>query len=401
MPKALIIDNGLFVNLAAALARDTEVAYYSSWNNAFPVSREFAPGTGIDNVERVDDPIAFMLDGKASHVIVPDLYLNGFERLARAMEIPTFGSGEGNHLETDRWHLGEFLEASGLDVINQQEVEGVDELEKVLRSTKDKYIKVSTFRGDMESFHHVKWSSTEVWFEDLKRRLGPVGKTIRFLVQDPIQSAVEIGIDTFVQHGRFATPFALGIERKDAAYYGLLMERIPEQFAPIVGALSSYFKQADYDNFFSNEMRINQHGIFMTDATCRIPSPPGGVMMESIGNLADVILKGEQPDYGDAKYLCEIILKSDWVSEHWLQVTFPEEHRYTFHNYCLIDGRTWIIPHDSQYSEFGSALGWGRTADEAKEMCAEAAKAIEGYQIVFDASELDKAEEEIRESRFL
>jgi hypothetical protein len=378
--------------LAARLAQDMEVAYFSSWANAFPVSREFAPACGIDNIERVNDPVAFMLDGKASHVICPDIYTNDLERLARHFKIPTFGSGDENILETDRWHLAEFLDSHGLDLIQQEEIEGIDALGAHLKKHEDKYVKVSVFRGDMESFHHVKWSSTEVWYDDLKRRLGPLAQKMRFLVQDPIPDAIEIGIDTFVLDGKFATPSVLGMERKDAAYFGWVVDELPEQFGPIVRALSGYFK--DYNNFFSNEMRINKHGIFMTDATCRIPSPPGGVMMASILNLSNVILKGEQPNYGETKYLYEIVLKSDWVADHWLEVTYPDEHAYAFHNYCKIDGKTWIIPHDSKYVEFGSALGWGSEREQAKERCIEAAKALEGYQVTFDASELDKAEED-------
>ena len=398
MPKPLICDHGMYVSLAARLAQDQPVAYFSTWANAFPVSREFAPGTGIENVERVDDPIAFMLDGKASHVICPDIYTNDLERLARQLEIPTFGSGAGNELETDRYALAAFLDSHGLDVIAQEELEGIDALGKYLQKNEDKYVKVSVFRGDMESFHHIKWSSTEVWFDDLKRRLGPLAQKMRFLVQAPISDALEIGIDTFVLSGQFAMPCMIGIERKDAGYFSWIGDEFPEQFLPIVRALSSYFKEADYNNFFSNEMRINKHGVFMTDATCRIPAPPGGVMMASIRNLSSVILKGAQPDYGKAKYFYEIVLKSDWVADHWLEVTYPTELFYAFHNYCKIDGKTWIIPHDSKYVEFGSAHGWGATRAQAKERCTEAAKALEGYQVVFDASELDKAEEEATES---
>ena len=70
------------------------------------------------------------------------------------------------------------------------------------------------------------------------------------------------------------------------------------------------------------------------------------------------------------------------------------EDQFAFHNYCKRDGEVWIIPHDSKYREFGSALGWGATPDEAKSMCVEAAEAVKANQLVFDASELDKAEED-------
>lgn len=401
MAKPLVIDNSLYVSLAARLARDQPVAYFSSWNNAFPVSREFAPGTGIPNVERVDDPISFMLDGKASHVIVPDLYLNGYETLARRLEIPTWGSNGGNQLELDRWHLKEFLAEHDLPVNFSVKLEGMDNLAAYLKEHDDKYVKISVFRGDRETVHHVNWQKSQYdWFNRLRHRLGKVGETIPFIVEDPIPDALEIGIDTFVRGSEFLSPMALGLEKKGDGYFGWIVDEIPEQFGPVAQALSGYFAEHDYCNFFSNEMRIRNGEIYMIDATCRIPSPPGGVMMAAIENFPKVILDGKAPDYGDAKYLYEIILKSDPVAEEWLNVTFPDEFadRYEFRNYCVRDGQVWIIPHDSKYVEFGSALGWGKSKDAAREMCIEAANAVKAEGIRFDDDVLKEAEEEATEN---
>lgn len=397
LPKPLICDNGLYCSMAARLAGEMEIAYFSTWANAFPQSRELAPATGIPNVERVDDPISFILDGKASHVIVPDLYLDGIERLARQCEIPTFGSGAGNALETDRWGLKEFLAEHDLDVINSVQVKGIEEARTLIEKDPEKFVKVSVFRGDMETRSGEDFLTE---YDALRHRLGQLADSIIFIIEDPIDDAIEIGIDTFVLNGEFAESPILGIERKDAAYFGW-RDFLPKDFAPITTALARYF--TDYNNFFSLEMRKNKHGLFVTDATCRLPSPPGGVMMAACQNFPDVVLKSANPDYGDARYFCEIVLKSDWVAENWLKVTFPKKmaERFAFHNYCLRDGEVWIIPHDSKYKEFGSALGWGTTPAEAKSMCIEAAEAVKANQLVFDASELDKAEEDATASGFL
>lgn len=394
--KALICDNGLYTSLAARLARESEVAYFSTWGNAFPQSRELAPGVGIENVERVNDPIGFILDGKASHVIVPDLYLDGIERLARQCEIPTFGSGYGNELETDRWRLKEFLAENDLDVINSVQVQGIEAAKKLIEKDPDKFVKVSVFRGDMETRSGEDFLME---YDALKLKLGQLADSIIFIIEDPIEDATEIGIDTYFLRDHFA-PSILGIERKDATYFGWLPTSLPADFEPVTRALDKYLTKCDYNNFFSLEMRKNKHGVFTTDATCRVPSPPGGVMMAACQNFPDVVLKGENPDYGDTRYFCEIVLKSTWVSDHWLKVTFPKKmtERFAFHNYMIKDGEIWIIPHDSKYVEFGSALGWGKTPEAAKSMCVEAAEAVKANQIVFDASELDKAEEDATDS---
>src|SRR6185437_5436481 len=262
----------------------------------------------------------------------------------------------------------------------------------------DKYVKVSVYRGDLESYHHVKWSSTEPWFDDLKYRLGPWGAKLRFLVQDPIDAEWEVGIDTYVRGGQFALPAVVGVESKDAAYFGAVSRKIPKAFRPILDPFLPYFATRGYNSFFSNEMRITKdRTIYFTDATCRLPWPPSGVMMAACKNFAGVALGNAAPDYGDALYLCELVLKSDWVGHNWLQVNYPKEleQNYAFHRFCVMNGKTWIIPHDSKFVEFGSALGWGKTPDAAKKMCREAAGNIEGYQLVYDNEALDKAEESL------
>lgn len=397
MGTPLVIDNGLYVSLAARLSQDQPVAYFSSWNNAFPTSREFAPGTGIKNVERVDDPIRFMLEGKASRVIIPDLYLPGFEVLSGELEIPFYGSGASSQLETDRSFMLEFLEEHGLAIIDSVEIDGISALEDYLRDKKDKFVKVSVFRGDMETEPWTDWQDKQLWLNHLKVRLGPIGDRMRFIVQDRLDSEAEVGIDTFFDNG-WATPMILGVENKDAGYAGVLIDDFPKPLMPLMSALGEYLGEHRYANFFSNEVRLTKDGeVYMTDATCRIPSPPGGVMMAACRNLSDVILNGENPDYGNARCFYEIVLKSQQCCKDYLAVSFPKAmaERYAFHNYCVIDGKTWIVPHDSGYEEFGSALGWGKDPDSAKAMALEAAEAIKGDGIRFDDGVLEKADKEL------
>ncbi len=393
----LIIDNGLYTNLAARMARDTEVAYFSSWGNAFPTSREVAPATGIPNVERVNDPIRFMVDGNASQVIVPDLYLDDYEAVARQLELPVFGSNGGNRLETDRAFLHDFLAEHGLPVPEAIEVEGISALADYLKDKKDKYVKVSVFRGDMETAHWTDWDAMQPWLNRLKVRLGPTGETIRFIVQDPIESVCEVGIDTYCIDGAFLSPI-LGWEMKDSGYLGTTLGN-PNQRDLFRAATTflPFLKEASYCNFFCLEMRPMENRIYITDATCRVPSPPGSVMMAAASNFTDVILKGANPDYGDATHFCEIVLKSDEVRKDWLRVDFPDslKDRYGFHNHCIIDGKTWIAPHDSEMVEFGSACGWGASLDDAAGMAKEAAEAVEADGLRFDSDVLSKAKAEM------
>lgn len=400
-PKPLVIGHGQETNLVERLGGEVDIAYYSTNLDAFPSVRETAPGVGFKGVERIDDPLTYMLDGRASHVIVPDLYLNGYERLARQLEIPTFGSGDGNRLETDREFMLDFLAEHNLAVPESTIIHGLDALALYLKGQKDKYIKVSNYRGDMETEHWTDWESKQPWLNRLKVRLGPIGEMMTFIVQEPIESVCEVGIDHyFGGKGWWRANRILGVEKKDDGYVGYLIAELPESMEPMFDALGDYFEDCAYNNFFSNEMRITKDGtVYMTDATCRIPSPPGGVMMHAAKNFPNVVLKGESPDYGDAEYFCEIVLKSDHVRKDFLRVDFPKDLHYAFHNHCIIDSKTWVVPHGAEYEEFGSALGWGSTLDEAAEMANEAAKALTGDGVHYDDHVLEKAESEIEKGR--
>lgn len=387
----------MYVNLAARMARDTEVAYYSSWLNAFPQSQEMAPGSGIKNVTRVNDPIQFMLDNNASCVIVADQYLESYQELADAMELPALGPGRGTKLEQDRWLLKEYLEQHKLPVGPAVLIEGIDALEGYLRENDDKYIKVSTFRGDLETYHHETWDKTRPEFYRWALKFGALGKRIQFIVEDPIPDAKELGVDTYFRKGRFVLPCYYGQEIKDAGYVGYRIDQFDKGTKPIMDALAKYFAQSGYDWFFSNEMRIKDGDYYMTDATCRIPSPPGGAMMAAMKNFTAFMLKNEEPEKLP-EYICEIILKSDVPSKGWMGVDIPKgmKDRVMMHNYCEVDGKTWAIPHDAKYVEFGSACGWG-SLEDACQMALETAQAIKADGLYFDDHVLEKAQEALGE----
>jgi len=401
MPSALVIDNGLFPDVARHLAKSYDVRYFSTWGNSFPLSREQAVGLGIPGVERINEPIRALMD-KPDLVVVPDLYLTDYEILARKAGIPTIGAGDAAQLETDRWHLKEFLAEHDLDVITSVEIEGIEHVKDYLKEHPDTYVKVSIFRGDMETRSARDWLTE---YDDLKSRLGPLGAKMRFIVEDAIPDALEIGIDGWWCDGMMLEPFVVGAETKDARYWGYVCDgakRLPKEVQKVVAALGKYFGKHQYRGFFSNEMRVLPNGqVFFTDATCRVPSPPGGVLMaacKNFGPMLATIANGEiaTPDFaGD--WLFEVVMKSDWAAHHYLEVDMPSLDGYTFHNYCMIDGKVWVIPHDSEMVEFGSALGWGGLKD-GFDMATDNCKATKADRLSCDKGKIEDVKEEIEKA---
>lgn len=414
--KALIIDNGDYTFLAELLARrGMEVAYFSSWANAFPLSRQMAVGTGIKGVTRVNDPNLYMLEQDPELVIVPDLYLGDYEAVARNLGYPVFGSNTGNILETDRWLLKEELTKAGLDVIGSVEIQGNEALEDYLRKHNDKHVKVSVLRGDMSSFHHENWDETQVHFWERKRRFGPIGEQVRFIVEDPIPDAVEVSIEGFFIDGELLLPYMIGYEIKDAGEFGFFatsLEQLPESIQVIIGFLGHFFAKAHYRNFFAAEVRIQPDGTaYLIDLAARIPVPPGYAFMSAVENLTEVLMRGGEGkatplEVGAAKYLTEIKMKSPWMVEDFLHVRYDKkfEDCLAFENYCRIDGEVWVLPHvpsDPEIDSFGSAFGFGKNKETAAKHCKDAADSVKAYQAVYKSDVLATAEEEIEKGRKL
>ena len=411
MPKILVVDNEEHTGFAEYLGRFADVAYYSPWQNAYPLSRMLYPGRGLKNVERVDRPLRYLIENEVDLVCAPHLNHDDLEFAAKSMGIPVFGGGEGCEIEQDRWFLKEFLASHDLPVINSVEIAGIDALQDYLKkpANEDKHIKVSTIRGDMNTFHHRDWIETSDRFVSMRKQLGPIGSQLRWVVEDPIPSVTEVTVEGFFIDGALLEPFMVGMEIKDAGEFGFYcdsIKKLPVGIQKILAALSEYFAKAKYRNFFAVEIRILENGdCYATDMCCRIPVPPGSALTRSTKNLIEIMTKGAQGiavavDVGDAKFLTEIELKSPWAIDGFLHVRYPKEFQdnLSLFSHCLIDGENWCLPHvptDPEMDGFGSAFAFSSDMEECAEECKEAADSVQAIGVHYKSDTLETAREEL------
>jgi len=74
----MIIDNGLFVELAVTLSKTFgKVYYHTPWVNAFPQSNTRLVGTGIPNVTRIND--YWEVKDEVDLWVFPDIYCGGLQ----------------------------------------------------------------------------------------------------------------------------------------------------------------------------------------------------------------------------------------------------------------------------------------------------------------------------------
>jgi hypothetical protein len=198
----LCIDNGLFIEFAALLAKSFKrVFYYSPWKSAYPKSVEVLTGTGVPGVTRVNDfwPI---LD-KCDLIFFPDIYYGGLQEHLVSLGKRVWGGRRGQDLETKRVESKEQLDAAGVDIGPYEVIIGIDKLRDYLKAHDNRYVKVSTTRGDFETFHSPKYSLVEPRLDEIEHSLGPWKRHIEFVVEEAIDDAVEIGYDGFTIDGMF------------------------------------------------------------------------------------------------------------------------------------------------------------------------------------------------------
>ena len=143
------------------------VLYYSPWEKAYPVLNEGIIGAGFGEIIRCND---FWRVKKSIDLFVfPDIYHAGLQAELRSQGCRVWGAGDGMKLELDREFFLKKLKELGLAVPPFKTFRGLSALTEYLRDKKDKFIKVSMWRGSWETKHWKSW-------EEMRAQIGPVGR---------------------------------------------------------------------------------------------------------------------------------------------------------------------------------------------------------------------------------
>lgn len=404
MKYATVCDAGMWVELACALAHEgIETNYYSPWESAFVGVKQTAPGFGLEDegVTRIDSPFNNLHDGEVW--VFPWLHQ---EALGEYLGNVSFGTASRtqSYLERDRELLDKILKEQDMPTIPTEIVTGVMALASYLSDKDERFIKVSNFRDDVETWHHNDPIKTYIEMAQWLKQLGPFADRIPFRVQKPVEAEVEVGLDGFFCGGQYLAPGVIGYEVKDKLYAGRVTQELPDLIFDPSHALEDYLRSVRYNNFISNEMRITKEGVaYMTDVTTRCPIPPGAAMIANIENLPDIIEAGLQNkavgvQYG-FPYMVEVIISSPALRDDWLEVKFdPFERTNVFmRNFCKVDGKYWIAPHPSKMTSMISVVGVGENLGEAKYAARHVAEEVckDTYQASFDLTAFDEVDKVI------
>ena len=392
---ALVVDNGLFVEIAIKLAKTyKKVYYYVPWESAFAKMNLTHIGYGMENIEVVDS-----IYGAHFHDVdlfcFPDIYFGHEQEMLEKMGKKVWGSRTGECLELKREGMKEILHALDLPVGKFTHVKGMANLRAFLKENEDVYVKIDKYRGTFETFHSANYKEVEPKLDEVEFNLGAFKHIIEFTVEASLPDRVEVGTDCWVitdDNGQAHYPESTisGIEIKDVGFASIFKKYsdIPEVVTRFNERMKPVFAAYNWRGFMSTEVRIGKDmDPYMIDLCARAPSPPNELYQEQYANLADCIWYGAngiviEPE-AVAKYGAEIMLHSSWADKGWQPVSFPEELRdfVKLRNATKIDGVYYAIPQACGLPECGAVIGLGDTLQEALDQAVEHAEQVTGYYL--------------------
>lgn len=396
--------SGLFTHIAERLAEDFgQVFYFAQFQTGFKgTSKEFLPGLGLPNVERVAE--FFKTFDKVDMLMFPDVGWGDLQEFLREEQYPVFGSGSGQILELDRSVLKSVMDVHGMASAKCELVRGIDELAKLLKKKKDLYVKFSYFRSDMETYHHKEWFASETWLHHLAVELGPYSQLAEFLVEEAIEGdCCEVGLDGYAVNGVMPESMLWGYECKDLAFLGTTAP-LPPRLGRHAVEIENLLKPYHYSGILSTEAKITEDDEYLLDLCCRCPSPPSEIECVLMENFSDVVWEGAhgkliEPEYRKLYGAC-LILRSDWIRDHPLGVEIGDKDRVLIHGHFKIDGKDYaIVP--EEFPEFGAACGIGNSVEDAVGEAIEAAESVSAHQLEFSTSSFEQAIEAVKKGNEL
>jgi len=398
--SVLVLDHGLFLSFALKMAEGFgRVLYYNDWRRGRPSFHEITVGKGYDGIEVVKD--MFDVIDSVDIVACPDVLGGDMQKWLRGRGYKVWGSGKGEDIELYRIFSKEVIKSVGLPVGKYQVVAGVPALRELLQKVDDRYIKISFLRGLMESWHHETYWLSKPRLDELEFKLGPLAEDQEFIVENPIESDIEVGYDgLFV--GRFPKMAINGVEIKDCGYVGVVQEyaKMPKEITRTNNALAAVLAGYGYANFWSTEIRLAKDGTpYLIDPCCRQGSPSGESQLAIWGNLPEVVWAGAHGELVEpepsAKYVAQAMIYNAGDEDHWSGISIPPEVRDSVNLYFGMrkGEEDYVVPQMNAFDEMGSVICTGDTADKAIEGCKEMADQLKG-NITVKVESLEKALDE-------
>lgn len=409
---ALVVDNGLFIELALKLAKTyKKVYYYVPWESAFAKMNLAYIGHGFEdqNLFVVDSIYGPHFD-EIDLFCFPDIYMGWEQAQLEKMGKVVWGSRVGECLELQRRGMKDILKALDMPVGKYWHIKGIANLRAFLKENEDVYVKIDKYRGTFETFHSPNYRDVEPKLDEVESQLGAFKHIIEFTVEKSLPDRVEVGTDCWAittPEGECKYPEHLisGIEIKDVGFASIFKryDELPEVVTRFNERMKPVFAAYNWRGFVSTEVRIGKDmEPYMIDLCARAPSPPNELYQEQYANLADCIWYGANgivvEPQATAKFGAEIMLHSSWADKSWQPVSFPEEIRdmVKLRNATKINDTYYAIPQAVGLPECGAVIGLGNTMEEALDNAVDNAEQVTGYYLEAKMGAIENIKEQIK-----
>lgn len=407
--SVLVFDHGLFLETAIRLSREFGKVYYCTpWHSGFPRLKDAVVGDGFDEIEWLDD----IFDVRPDLYVFPDVYHSALQLSLEENGRRVWGSRAADAIELKRGLFLRILAEVGLEVPKYETIVGLSELRDYLAHNPDCYVKISKFRGSMETFHHVNMALSGPILDGMAQEFGPWQEDVIFTIVQPIESSSEIGYDGYCVGGEFPSVSLYGLEVKDKAYIGSVKKysELPEAAQAVNSAMAQILKDYRYANWWSTEIRVTDDGkAFFIDPTCRQPCPPGESELELYENLGEIMWEGGSGNLVDPEitnqFSVQVLIKHTREEYHtkeesqWRTLQIPESVRqWVKIRYASKNDDTYSICPVAKGSSIGWVVGVGDTIENAIEHAMDTCSELEGQQLQLHTEALADALKAVKES---
>lgn len=369
-----VIDHGLFIPLALRLAEKANLVYYHSPCEAgFPMLAPFVIGD-FPPLVRCND--FWRIKSEVDAFVFPDIGFIGEQLELESQGFPVWGSKAGAELEISRRKFLKTLQDLKMDCVEFESLVGVQKLREYLRGNDDKFIKISKYRGLMETWHHETYETSRPMLDRLAVKCGALQDDVPFLAVDPVETDIELGADTYCINGRWPSTMLQGYEWKDAGYLGAItqIEDMPEQATEVLDKFGPILAGSRYVNAFSMELRVLGKKSYFIDPCCRFPLPATGAQLEAYTNVPEIIYAGAHGELVEPdpqwKFVVECVIKTarsskDEWSEAEIGKLVPEGVHLS--SCCRLPGKGVVAfpPTEQAGEEVGWLSAGGDTIQEA------------------------------------
>jgi len=344
--KFLVIDTGIGFEHAHRLHQDgNEVYYYINWQKPFPKFEDAIVGMGFGP----NKVLTFgNLIEKVDWIVFTDVGYGDFADFLRRKEYQVFGGGAMEKMELDRAWSQKAMRKYGIPYPDTKIVNNINDLRDYLKKSRTgkKVVKISIFRGDLETFIYDGQADTDIQILQIEAKLGPFKDSFQFSVED-FQEGTEIGVDTWMRpDGTFAVPYFVTLESgMNGSTVGRWVEKCPYWHDILVkcGQIASNF---DYYGPLSLEGFLDPGGaVKVTDWTIRPPYPGSMIFLDVLKDYGKLISSGaKKVEISASEYCACGNYFSDYGEDRWNVIHLSKFSPPRFRRAVISDHVFYSIP---------------------------------------------------------